>query len=62
MIATMKAEATQFQLTTTMSPATSPKFYPLKEYSLSFTEPSKKFRSLYLRQLQQRPLNSVLYI
>jgi hypothetical protein len=45
-----------------LSPATSPKFYPLKEYSLSFTEPSKKFRPLYLRQLQQRPLNSVLYI
>jgi hypothetical protein len=45
-----------------LSPATFPKFYPLKEYSLFFTEPSKKFRPLYLRQLQQHPLNSVLYI
>jgi hypothetical protein len=45
-----------------LSPARSPKFYPIKEYSLFFTEPSKKFRPLYIRQLQQRPLNSVLYI
>jgi hypothetical protein len=45
-----------------LSPATPPKFYPLKKYFLSFTESSKNFCPLYLRQLQQRPLNSVVYI
>jgi hypothetical protein len=45
-----------------LSPATSPKFHPLKEYSLSFTAHSKRFRPLYLISLQQRPLNLVLYI
>jgi hypothetical protein len=43
-----------------LSPATSPKFDPLKEYSLSFTALSKRFCTLYL--LQQYPLNSILYI
>jgi hypothetical protein len=45
-----------------LSPATSPKFRPLKEYSLSFTEHSKRFHPLYFLHLQQRPLNSILYI
>ena len=45
-----------------LSPATSSKFYPLKEYSLSFTELSKIFHPLYLDFLQQRPLNFILYI
>jgi hypothetical protein len=45
-----------------LSPATSPKFHPLKEYSLSFTAHSKKFHPLYLLHLQQRSLNFVLYI
>ena len=45
-----------------LSPATSSKFGSLKEYSLSFTALSKKFCSLYLLHLQQRPLNSILYI
>jgi hypothetical protein len=40
----------------------SSKFYPLKEYSLSFTVLSKRFRSLYLHRLQQYSLNFVLYI
>jgi hypothetical protein len=47
--------ATGFRL----SPAASPKFRPLKEYSLSFTEHSKRFCPLYILRLQQRPLNSV---
>jgi hypothetical protein len=42
-----------------LSPAASPKFHPLKEYSLSFTEHSKRFCPLYILSLQQRPLNSV---
>jgi hypothetical protein len=42
--------------------ATSPKFRPLKEYSLSFTASSKKFRPLYLLHLQQHPLKQVFYI
>lgn len=33
-----------------------------KKYSLSFTLQSKRFRPLYLLYLQQRPLNSILYI
>jgi hypothetical protein len=45
-----------------LSPATSPKFYPLKEYSLSFTALSKRFCTLYLLHLRQYPLNSILYI
>jgi hypothetical protein len=45
-----------------LSPATSPKFHSLKEYSLSFTELSKRFGSLYFLHLQQRPLKSILYI
>jgi hypothetical protein len=40
----------------------SPKFDPLKEYSLSFTAFSKRFCTLYLLYLQQYPLNSILYI
>jgi hypothetical protein len=43
-----------------LSPATSPKFYPLKEYSLSFTAHFKRFYPLYLLSLQQHPLNSIL--
>jgi hypothetical protein len=39
-----------------------PKFYPLKEYSLSFTALSKRLCTLYLLHLQQYPLNSILYI
>ena len=42
-----------------LSPAASPKFRPLKEYSLSFTEHSKRFCPLYILRLQQRPLNSI---
>jgi hypothetical protein len=42
-----------------LSPAASPKFRPLKEYSLPFTEHSKRFCPLYILSLQQRPLNSV---
>jgi hypothetical protein len=42
--------------------AASPKFHPLKEYSMSFTAPYKRFYSLYFFRLQQRPLNLVLYI
>jgi hypothetical protein len=45
-----------------LSPATSPKFRPLKEYSLSFTTLSKRFCSLYFLHLQQCPLNFILYI
>jgi hypothetical protein len=45
-----------------LSPATSSKFHPLKEYSLSFTAHSKRFFSLYLHHLQQRSLNFILYI
>jgi hypothetical protein len=45
-----------------LSPATYSKFHPLKEYSLSFTTHSKRFHPLYLRHLQQRPLNFILYI
>jgi hypothetical protein len=45
-----------------LSPATSSKFHPLKEYSLSFTELSKRFYPLNLLHLQQRSLNLVLYI
>jgi hypothetical protein len=45
-----------------LSPATSPKFHPLKEYSLSFTALSKRFCTLYLLHLQQYPLNFILYI
>jgi hypothetical protein len=45
-----------------LSPATSSKFRPLKKYSLSFTEHSKRFHPLYFLHLQQRPLNSILYI
>jgi hypothetical protein len=44
-----------------LSPATSPKFDPLKEYSLSFTALSKRLCTLYLLHLQQYPLNSILY-
>jgi hypothetical protein len=44
-----------------LPPATSPKFRPLKEYYLSFTASSKKFRPLYLH-LQQHPLKHVFYI
>jgi hypothetical protein len=40
----------------------SSKFDPLKEYSLSFTALSKRFRTLYLLHLQQYLLNSILYI
>jgi hypothetical protein len=43
-----------------LSPATSPKFHPLKEYSLSFTAHSKFFCPLYLLNLQQCSLNLVL--
>jgi hypothetical protein len=46
------------RLSTTMSS----KFRPLKEYSMSFTTPSKRFRPLHLFHLQHRPLNSILYI
>jgi hypothetical protein len=45
-----------------LSPATSPKFDPLKEYFLSFTTLSKRLCTLYLLHLQQYPLNSILYI
>jgi hypothetical protein len=45
-----------------LSPATYSEFHPLKEYSLSFTAHSKRFHPLYLRHLQQRPLNFILYI
>jgi hypothetical protein len=45
-----------------LSPATSPKFNPLEEYSLSFTALSKIFCTLYLLHLQQYPLNFILYI
>jgi hypothetical protein len=45
-----------------LSPAISPKFHPLKEYSSYFTAHSKRFRPLYFHRFQQRPLNSVLYI
>jgi hypothetical protein len=45
-----------------LSPTMSPKFHPLKEYSLSFTAPSKRFRPLYLYPFQQRPLYYILYI
>jgi hypothetical protein len=45
-----------------LSPATSSKIHPLKEYSLSFTEHFKRFHPLYLHQLQQRPLKFILYI
>jgi hypothetical protein len=38
-----------------LSPAASPKFHPLKEYSLSFIAHSKRFCPLYLLSLQQRP-------
>jgi hypothetical protein len=38
------------------SPAAPPKFHPLKEYSMSFTPHSKRFYSLYILSLQQRPL------
>jgi hypothetical protein len=44
-----------------LSPAASPKFHPLKEYSLSFIEHSKRFCPVYILSLQQRPLNSVPY-
>ena len=43
-----------------LSPTTSPKFHPLKEYSLSFTVHSKIFYPLYLLSLQQHILNSIL--
>jgi hypothetical protein len=43
-------------------PTMSSKFRPLKEYFMSFTTPYKRFRPLYLFLLQQRPLNSILYI
>jgi hypothetical protein len=42
-----------------LSPAASPKFRSLKEYSLSFTEHSKRFCPLNILSLQQRPPNSV---
>jgi hypothetical protein len=45
-----------------LSPATFSKFHLLKEYSLSFTEHSKKNYPLYLLHLQQHLLNFVLYI
>jgi hypothetical protein len=45
-----------------LSPAMSSKFRPLKEYFLSFTAHYIYFRSLYLHYLQQRSLNSILYI
>jgi hypothetical protein len=45
-----------------LSPAASLKFHPLKEYSLSFTEHSKKFHPLNFLHLQQRSLNFILYI
>jgi hypothetical protein len=45
-----------------LSPATSPKFHTLKEYSLSFTSLFKRFCTLYLLHLQQYPLNFTLYI
>jgi hypothetical protein len=45
-----------------LSPAASPKFRSLKEYSLSFTEYSKRFHPLKFLHLQQRSLNFVLYI
>jgi hypothetical protein len=44
------------------SPATSPKFHPLKEYFMSFTTLCKRFCTLYLLHLQQYPLNFILYI
>jgi hypothetical protein len=46
----------------TLSAAASSIFHLLKEYSLSFTALSKRFRHLYLHRLQQRSLNFVLYI
>jgi hypothetical protein len=45
-----------------LSPATSSKFHPLKEYYLSFTDYFKRFRTLYFYSLQQRPLYLILYI
>jgi hypothetical protein len=42
-----------------LSPVIFSKFHSLKEYSLSFTAPSKRFRPLYLYPLQQRPLYQV---
>jgi hypothetical protein len=45
-----------------LSPAMSPKFHPLKEYSLVFTALSKRFYTLYLLHLQQYSLNFILYI
>jgi hypothetical protein len=51
-----------FPLILRLSLATSPKFHPLKEYFMSFTTHSKRFRPLYLFRLQQRPLNMILYI
>jgi hypothetical protein len=45
-----------------LSPATSPKFHPLKEYSVSFITHSKKLHPLYFQHLQQHSLKSVLYI
>jgi hypothetical protein len=42
-----------------LSPVASPKFRPLKEYSLYFTEHSKRLCPLYILRLQQRPLNYV---
>lgn len=46
----------------TLSAAASSIFHPLKEYYLSFTTFSKRFRHLFLHRLQQRSLNFVLYI
>jgi hypothetical protein len=43
-----------------LSLATSSKFHPLKEYSLSFIAYSKKVCSLYLQRLQQSSLNFIL--
>jgi hypothetical protein len=45
-----------------LSPAAFSKFHPLKKYFVSFTTHSTRFYHLYLLSLQQRPLNSVLYI
>jgi hypothetical protein len=57
-IKSLRCQSQRFRL----SPATSPKIHPLKEYSLSFTAHSKRFCPLYFHHLQQCSLNSVLYI
>jgi hypothetical protein len=45
-----------------LSPAASPKFYPLKKYSSSLTTHFKRLCPLNLSHLQQCSLNFVLYI